>query len=76
MNLRMLYLKNENYIKAEIKSIEVAHSFFNIILLYKEWTIKVIYEDEPTSVYMYTLEDGNIVKDGVSGTTDKEDLKH
>lgn len=25
---------------------------------------------------MYTLEDGNIVKDGVSGTTDKEDLKH
>lgn len=42
----------------------------------KQWIINVVYEDEPTSVYKYTLKDGNIVESGVSGTTDKEDLKH
>lgn len=47
-----------------------------IVLSYNEWTIEVVYEDEPTSVYKYTLRDGSIVESGVSGTTDKEDLKH
>lgn len=70
------YLKQENYSEADIKSIEVKHSFANIILSYNEWIIEVVYEDEPTSVYKYTLRDGNIVESGVSGSTDKEDLKH
>ncbi len=70
------YLKQENYSETDIKSIEVKHSFANIILSYNEWIIDVVYEDEPTSVYKYTLKDGNIVESGVSGTTDKEDLKH
>lgn len=70
------YLKQENYSEAEIKSVEVNHSFANILLSYNEWVIEVVYEDEPTSVYKYTLKDGNIVESGVSGTTDKEDLKH
>lgn len=70
------YLKQKNYSETDIKSIEVDHSFINIILSYKEWNINVVYEDEPTSIYMYTLENGNIVENGVTGTTDKEDLKH
>ncbi len=70
------YLKQENYIETDIQSIEVKHSFANILLSYNEWIINVVYEDEPTSVYNYTLKDGNIVVSGVSGTTDKEDLKH
>lgn len=70
------YLKQENYTEADIQSIEVRHSFANILLSYNEWTIEVVYEDEPTSVYKYTIRDGSIVESGVSGTTDKEDLKH
>jgi len=70
------YLKQENYTETDIQSIEVKHSFVNILLSYNEWTIDVVYEDEPTSIYKYTLKDGNIVESGVSGTTDKEDLKH
>ena len=70
------YLKHENYTETDIQSIEVKHSFVNILLSYNEWTIDVVYEDEPTSIYKYTLKDGNIVESGVSGTTDKEDLKH
>ena len=70
------YLKQENYTEADIQSIEVRHSFANILLSYNEWTIEVVYEDEPTSVYKYTIRDGSIVESGVSGTTEKEDLKH
>lgn len=70
------YLKQENYTETDIQSIEVKHSFANILLSYNEWTIDVVYEDEPTSIYKYTLKDGNIVESGVSGTTEKEDLKH
>ncbi len=70
------YLKQENYSETDIQSIEVKHSFANILLSYNEWTIDVVYKDEPTSVYNYTLRDGNIVESGVSGTTDKEKLKH
>ena len=70
------YLKQENYTETDIQSIEVKHSFANILLSYNEWTIDVVYEDEPTSIYKDTLKDGNIVESGVSGTTEKEDLKH
>lgn len=70
------YLKENNYEETDIQSIKVKHSFINIILSYDEWIIDVVYADEPTSVYYYTLKDGNIVESGVTGTTDKEDLKH
>ena len=70
------YLKQNNYSETDIQSIEVKHSFVNILLSYNEWTIDVVYEDEPTSVYSYTLKDGTIVESGVSVTTDKENLKH
>ena len=70
------YLKQNSYSETDIQSIEVKHSFVNILLSYNEWTIDVVYEDEPTSVYRYTLKDGTIVESGVSGTTDKENLKH
>lgn len=70
------YLKQKNYSEADIQSIEVKHSFANIILSYNEWSVRVVYEDEPTSVYIYTLRDGDIDESGVSGTTDKEDLRH
>lgn len=70
------YLNQENYSETDVQSIEVKHSFANILLSYNEWIIDVVYGDEPTSVYSYTLKDGNIVESGVSGTTDKEKLKH
>ncbi|MGB4613728.1 MAG: hypothetical protein WBH68_05395 [Erysipelotrichaceae bacterium] len=75
-NKMIYYLENKNYYKSDIKSIDVSHYFINKILSYNEWVIKVVYEDEPTSIYFFTLKNGEIVDDGVSGTTDKEDLKH
>ncbi|MEG0912825.1 MAG: DUF3139 domain-containing protein [Oscillospiraceae bacterium] len=70
------YLKSKGYQTSKIQSLEVTHSFLNLILSYDEWQIKVVYIDEPTSVYSYRLVDDKIVDGGVSGTTDKEDLKH
>jgi len=70
------YLESKGYKTEEIQSLGVTHSFLNPILSYDEWTIKVVYVDEPTSVYSYRLVDDEIVEGGVSGTTDKEDLKH
>lgn len=70
------YLKANNYAETEIKSVDVKHSFMNALLSYNEWTVDVVFEDEPTSVYKYTVKEGSIVQSGVSGTTDKEDLKH
>jgi len=70
------YLADNGYAESEIKSVEVKHSFLNAILSYNEWTVDVVFMDEPTSVYKYTVENGKIVQSGVSGTTNKEDLKH
>lgn len=70
------YLESKGYETEEIQSLKVTHSFLNPILSYDEWKIKVVYVDEPTSVYSYRLVDDEIVEGGVSGTTDKEDLKH
>lgn len=70
------YLESKGYSTQEIQSVEVTHSYLNAILSYDEWKIKVVYTDEPTSVYSYRIVDGVIIEGGVSGTTDKEDLKH
>ena len=70
------YLKTNNYEETEIKSVDVKHSVMNVFLSYNEWTIDVVFEDEQTSVYKYTVKDGCIVQSGVSGITNKEDLKH
>ncbi|MDD4729735.1 MAG: DUF3139 domain-containing protein [Dysgonamonadaceae bacterium] len=70
------YLDEKGYMTTEIQSIDVNHSFMNIILSYNEWNIAVVYSDEPTSIYSYHIKNSSIVESGVSGTTDKEDLKH
>lgn len=74
--LMLEYLNETGYMKSEIKSIDVNHSFLNIFLSYNEWSIGVVYFDEPTSTYYYHIKNDNIVEGGVSGTTDKESLKH
>lgn len=70
------YLGEKGYTTTEIQSTDVNHSFLNIILSYNEWNIAVVYSDEPTSIYSYHIKNGSIVEGGVSGTTNKEDLKH
>ena len=55
------YLKENGYEEAEIKSVDVKHSFMNVLLSYNEWIVDVVFEDEPTSVYKYTMKDGAIV---------------
>ena len=70
------HLENKGYTTEQIKSIDINHSFLNVILSYNEWNIKVQYIDEPDAIYGYTIKDGKIVETGVTGDVDKEDLKH
>lgn len=70
------YLKDKGYTTEEIQSIDVNHSFINVILSYNEWSIHIRYVDEPDAVYSYTVKNGQIKEAGVSGSVDKEDLKH
>jgi hypothetical protein len=63
------YLDERGYVQSEIQSIDVNHSSLNIILSYHEWSIAVVYVDEPTSIYYYHIKNKNIVEGGVSGTT-------
>jgi hypothetical protein len=79
-NSILIYLLAQGYTRTEIQDIEARHSFINVILGYPEWTVAVIFEDEPSVVYNYSFSsDGKVTQTGVSGgDTDmgKEDLKH
>ncbi len=70
------YLDEKGYSQDEIQSIDVKHSFLNVILSYQEWSIAVVYSDEPTSIYYYHMNGDKISEGGVSGITNKEELKH
>jgi hypothetical protein len=74
--LMWAYLEEKGYAAAEIQNIDVKHSFLNIILSYNEWTIQVQYADEPDATYIYTVKNGQIKDSGITGSVDKEDLKH
>ena len=69
-------LVNKKYKKNEIKSIKVSHSFFNKVLSYNEWTVRVIFNDEPNAYYYFTTKDKSITFVGVSGIPGGKDYKH
>ncbi len=70
------YLEDRGYDREEILAVEVGHSYLSVILSYDEWAIRVQYVDEPQASYFYTIKDGEIKSAGVSGSVDKENLKH
>lgn len=74
--LMWAYLEDKGYTAEKIQRIDVNHSFLNIILSYNEWNIRVQYADEPDAIYIYTVKNRQIKDAGVSGSVDKEDLKH
>lgn len=74
--LMLEYLEDKGYTIEDIQSIEVNHSFLNVILSYNEWIIHVRYADEVDAIYGYTIKNGQIIDAGISGSVDKEDLKH
>lgn len=51
----------------QIKSINVYHSFFSVILSYDEWVIRVVYKDEPKATYFYSYKNSKVIPRGVSG---------
>ena len=69
-------LAERGYQQEEIKSVEVYHSFLSPLFSRSRWAIRVRYADEPEVIYHYTVKDGRIKDDGISGTADKEKLKH
>jgi hypothetical protein len=71
-----VYLKDRGYKDNELKSIEVTHSFMNILLSYDEWVISVIYNDEPNARYYYNYENGYVLPEGFSGPAEGGVYKH
>lgn len=70
------HLTERGVLAEDIQSLDVNHSFLNAILFSKEWTIHLRYADEPDSLYIYTVKNGQVQSAGVAGSTDKDDLKH
>ena len=74
------YLHTKGYSDSEIRSIEVQHSFLNIVLGYQEWNVMVEFEDEPTVFYHYGFnENAEVSQGGISGGSsdkEKEDFRH
>lgn len=70
------YLEQQSCPEADIERLKVRHSFADLLLSYNEWSIEVVYRDEPGSIYYYTVRDGAICSTGVTGTGEKEALKH
>lgn len=70
------YLLDNGYTNADISTIDVKHSFVNLILSYDEWTSIVVFMDDPAIQYHFTWEDNAISSTGVSGEiSDKNDVK-
>ena len=55
-------LHENGYQQTEIKSLRVYHSFINRILGDHEWSISVVYENEPTLTYHYSVYEGEIIE--------------
>lgn len=71
------YLLDKGYTNADLATIEVEHSFMNLILSNDEWISTVVFMDEPKVQYHFTWKDSAIVSAGVSGEIlDEDDLKH
>jgi len=70
------YLKDKGDKDSEVKSTEVSHSFINVFLSYNEWTVSVMYNDEPNAIYYYNYSKGSISPGGISGRTKNNVYKH
>lgn len=70
------HLEERGYQQEEITSVEVYHSFLSPLYSRSRWAIRVRYADEPGAIYHYTIKDGRIKDDGISGSVDQEELKH
>lgn len=70
------YLLDKGYTNADIATIEVEHSFVNLIMSYDEWTSTIVFVDQPDVQYHFAWKDSAIVSTGVSGEIlDKSKLK-
>lgn len=67
----------QEYDKSDIKSITVEHTPSALFQQHKdEWTIKVVFKDEPKARYFYKLSRGEIIQIGWSGRTENDLYKH
>lgn len=66
------YLLDKGYTNVDIKTIDVDHSFVNLILSRNEWTSTVVFMDEPNVEYHFTRKKKAIVSAGVSGDSPKK----
>ncbi|RPJ94028.1 DUF3139 domain-containing protein [Rummeliibacillus sp. TYF005] len=68
---------NQEYYKSDMKSITVEHSIPGIFLSHKnEWTVKVVFNDEPKARYFYNVSKGKVFQTGWSGSTENDLYLH
>ncbi|HWI50488.1 MAG TPA: hypothetical protein VNU45_19940 [Rummeliibacillus sp.] len=72
------YLMNDReYYESDMQSITVKHSLSGIWLPHKnEWTIQVVFNDEPKARYYYNVIDGKVIQASWSGSTENDIYMH
>ncbi|MGG0655421.1 hypothetical protein [Rummeliibacillus pycnus] len=72
------YLMNDReYYESDMESITVKHTLSGIWLPYKnEWTVQVVFNDEPKAKYFYNVIDGRVIQISWSGSTENNIYMH
>ena len=66
----LAYLEDKGYSSTEIRSVDIEHSFMNIILSYREWIAYVEFEDEIGIIYHYYFDESKISQGSFTGDRD------
>ncbi|MGX9134915.1 hypothetical protein ACWV26_11110 [Rummeliibacillus sp. JY-2-4R] len=67
----------KEYYDSDMQSIKVFHSIPGILSKSQdEWTIQVVFNDEPNAKYFYQVNDGKVIQTSWSGSTENDIYMH
>ena len=67
----------KEYYDSDMKSIKILHSIPGILKKHQdEWTIQVVFNDEPEAKYFYHVNDGKVIQTSWSGSTENDIYMH
>ena len=70
-------MNNQEYYESDMKSIIVKYSVSGIWQSHiNEWTIQVVFNDEPKARYYYHVNGGKIIQSSYAGTTENDFFMH
>lgn len=70
-------MNNREYYESEMQSITVTHTLSGIWLPHKnEWTVQVVFNDEPKAKYFYNVTHGKVIQTSWTGSTENNIYMH